>query len=84
MRIFKSGISGSDDDALLVVRSMRLYLGKLFARWVNQNTNARNDSANRATANDMTMRCLLSVRGVCIFENYLQDGFTKIQTHAMT
>ncbi len=39
------------DDALLVVGAMRLYRGKIFARWVYNNTNARND---------MMMRCLLS------------------------
>jgi hypothetical protein len=58
------------------VGTMRLYLGKLFARWVYKNTNARKDT---------TMRFLFwSERCVCILVNYLQDGFTKIQTHAMT
>jgi hypothetical protein len=32
----------------------------------------------------MTMRCLVSDWCVCILVKYLQDGFTKIQTHAMT
>ncbi len=91
------------DDALLVVGAMRLYRGKIFARWVYNNTNARNDMTMRCSMrlylckifarwaynntnarNEMTMRCLLSERCVCIFVVYLQDGFTTIQTHAMT
>ena len=55
-------------------KAMRLYLCKIFARWVYKNTNARNDA---------TMRCFF-VRIVCIFVKYLQDGFTKIQTRSMT
>ncbi len=47
---------------------VRLYRGKIFARWVYKNTNARND---------MTMRCVLSDWCVCIGVKYLQDGFTK-------
>jgi hypothetical protein len=54
---------------------MRLYFGKTFARWVYKHTNARNDT---------TMRCLFSDGCVCIEVTYLQDGFTKIQTHEMT
>jgi hypothetical protein len=56
-------------------KAMRLYRGKIFARWVYNNTNARDDT---------TMRCFFSKPCVCIFVKYLQDGFTKIQTHAMT
>ncbi len=63
------------DDALRCVGWMRLYRGKIFARWVYPYTNARDD---------MTMRCFVSDGCVCIFVKYLQDGFTKIQTHAMT
>ncbi len=60
--------------------TMRCFLSarcvcSIFARWGYKNTNARND---------MTMRCLFSERCVCIFVVYLQDGVTKIQTHAMT
>jgi hypothetical protein len=48
--------------------TMRLYLCKIFARWVYKNTNARND---------MTMRWFLSALCVCIFVKYLQDGADK-------
>ncbi len=57
---------------------VRLYLCNIFARWFYTNTNARDA---------MTLRCavLFSDWCVCIFfVKYLQDGFTKIQTHAMT
>ncbi len=40
-----------------------------------QNTNARDDT---------TMRCFFSDWCVWFFVKYLQDGFTKIQTHTMT
>ncbi len=58
---------------------MRLYRGKIFARWVYNNTNARNES-------QVTRRCVafFSDGCVCIEVKYLQDGFTIIQTHAMT
>ncbi len=102
-----------DDDALLFSAGwMRLYRGKIFARWVYPYTNARDDMT--------TMRCFFLLDGcvcirarnprfyfvhagtkpgflpksgiknrgfralVCIFVKYLQDGFTKLQTHAMT
>ncbi len=67
-----------DDDALLFSSGwMRLYRGKIFARWVYRNTNARDDMT--------TMRCFFLLDGcVCIGVKYLQDGFTKLQTHAMT
>jgi hypothetical protein len=44
-----------------------------------QNTNARDESL-------VTRRCVAFFLDgcVCIFVKYLQDGFTKIQTHAMT
>jgi hypothetical protein len=64
-----------DDDAFLLVGSMRLYRGKIVARWVYKDTNARDD---------MTMRCFFLDGCVCIGVNYWQDGFTKIQLHAMT
>ncbi len=39
----------------------------------------------RMGADDMTMRCFFFVDWcVCIGVKYLQDGFTTIQTHAMT
>ncbi len=58
-----------DDDTLL-----------FFSDWcvcifVKQNTNARDDT---------TMRCFVSDWCVCILVNYLQDVFTKMQTHATT
>ncbi len=62
-------------DALLGFGLVRLVLCKIFARWVYNNTNARSDT---------TMHCLLSDWCVWYFVKYLQDGFTKIQTHAMT
>ncbi len=65
-----------DDDALLCFGLVRLFIGKLFARWVYQNTNARDDTT--------TMRWFVSDWCVCILVKYLQDGFTQIQTHAMT
>ncbi len=66
---------------------LRLYRGKIFARWVYKTTNARDDMT--------TMRCFfwtdafVSFKNildgcVCIGVKYLQDGFTKLQTHAMT
>jgi hypothetical protein len=47
---------------------MRLYRGKIFARWVYKNTNARDD-----------MTTFLLDGCVCIGVKYLQDGFTKLQ-----
>ncbi len=55
---------------------LRLYRGKIFARWVYPYTNARDDMT--------TMRCFFLDGCVCILVKYLQDGCTKIQTHAMT
>ncbi len=48
---------------------VRLYRGKIFARWVYKNTNA----------------CVALFSDWCVFieVKYLQDGFTKIQTHAL-
>jgi hypothetical protein len=51
---------------------VRVYLSKILARWVNKDTNARNDT---------TMRCFVFRIG---FVKYWQDGFTPIQTHATT
>jgi hypothetical protein len=55
---------------------VRLYRGKIFARWVYPYTNARNDMT--------MMHCFLSDWCVCIGVKYLQDGFTTIQTHAIS
>ncbi len=89
---------------------VRLYLCKIFARWVYNNTNTRwHDQSTESPILDApfwsengvscpcernkigdsvlwTWRCvaLFSKQCVCIFVQYLQDGFTKIQTHAMT
>jgi hypothetical protein len=52
---------------------VRLYLGKIFARWVY-----------KIQTHAMTWRCVAySDWCVCFFVTYLQDGFTKIQTHAL-
>ncbi len=97
---------------------VRLYLCKIFARWVyknykrtrwhDQNTESQilfrscghetpfsdqkgHQKSGIFRALDTTMRCFLfglvafySDSCVCIFVKCLQDGFTKIQTHAMT
>ncbi len=63
------------DDALLFSGWLRWYRGKIFARWVYPYTNARDDT---------TMRCFFQDGCVGIEVKYLQDGFTPIQTHAMT
>ena len=47
---------------------VRLVLCKILARWVYQNTNARDD---------MTRRCFVSDWCVWFFVKYWQDGFTK-------
>jgi hypothetical protein len=72
--VYKNKRTPWHHDALLVVRSMRLYLGKIFARWVYKNTNARND---------MTMCGFVFRIDSLYFVKYLQDGLTKIQTHAI-
>ncbi len=57
---------------------VRLYRGKIFARWVYKNTNAR-----KLTQWQDDALLVVSDWCVCIEVKYLQDGFTKIQTHAM-
>jgi hypothetical protein len=71
MNEIKSGIPCSGLDWLLN--------GSAAERWVYNNTNARNESP-------VTRLCvaLFSDGCVCILVKYLQDGFTIIQTHAMT
>jgi hypothetical protein len=90
------------DDMTMRCGLMRLYRGKIFARWVYPYTNTRDEMT--------TMRCFFSglylckifarwvykttnardallffLHGcVCIGVKYLQDGFTKLQTHAMS
>jgi hypothetical protein len=54
---------------------VRLVLCKIFARWVYKNTNAHDDTTLRSFVSDLC---------VWFFVKYLQDGFTKIQAHAMT
>ncbi len=91
---------------------MRLYRGKIFARWVYKDTNARDDMTTTARnprflmplfgqktgfsarmneiksgipCSDDDDALLFLLDGcVCIEVKYLQDGFTKLQTHAMT
>ncbi len=55
-------------DALLFVGTMRVFLSKLFPRWVY-----------KIQTHAMTRRCVAFVVDwcVCIEVNYLQDGFTK-------
>ncbi len=55
---------------------VRLYRGKIFARWVYPYTNARDDMT--------MMRCFFSDWCVCIGVKYLQDGFSKIKNHPKT
>ncbi len=54
---------------------VRLYRGKIFARWLY-----------KIQTYAMTRRCVAFFVDwcVCIGVKYLQDGFTKIQTHAVT
>jgi hypothetical protein len=90
---------------------VRLYRGKIFARWAYKNTNARNDISPRNPRFPIYRVCLqtkfrarvsnfksgisgsewhddalifVSDWSVCILVKYLQDGFTKMQTHAMS